>query len=127
VCGIPARRHHFRRTLSRKDATERLWKADRLTKGEAACPIARRGAQRRLLKLPRGIGLHSLRHTCLTEKGKTVDAFTLMKIAGHSAVTMTQKYVHPQKDAIRAAFSAKIGAGSPRKVPRLRNAGEGGS
>lgn len=51
--------------------------------------------------------LHSLRHSCLTELGRTVDAFTLKKIAGHASVQTTQRYVHPQQDAIAAAFSGR--------------------
>lgn len=65
-------------------------------------------------------GLHALRHTFLTEMGKTVDVFTLKQIAGHASIATTQRYVHPQKDAIREAFArnAAKGAGSPQKPPQ---------
>jgi hypothetical protein len=33
------------------------------------------------------------------------DAFTLARIAGHSSITITQRYCHPQADAVEAAFS----------------------
>jgi hypothetical protein len=33
------------------------------------------------------------------------DAFTLERIAGHSSITITQRYVHPQVDAIERAFA----------------------
>src|SRR5262249_43880305 len=49
-----------------------------------------------------------LRHTALTRLGETCDAFTLARIAGHSSITITQRYVHPQADAIERAFS-KLG------------------
>ena len=50
------------------------------------------------------------------EKLTGCDAFTLARIAGHSSITITQKYVHPQADAIERAFS-KLGSGQPQPVP----------
>jgi hypothetical protein len=32
------------------------------------------------------------------------DPFTLAKIAGHSSITITERYCHPQADAIERAF-----------------------
>jgi hypothetical protein len=32
------------------------------------------------------------------------DPFTLARIAGHSSITITQRYCHPQADAVEAAF-----------------------
>jgi len=47
-----------------------------------------------------------LRHTALTELANAgCDAFTLARIAGHSSITITQRYVHPQADAIERAFA----------------------
>jgi integrase len=38
---------------------------------------------------------HSLRHTCLTRLGETgCDPFTLCKLAGHSSVKISEKYIH---------------------------------
>ena len=49
---------------------------------------------------------YCLRHTALTNLGEAgCDAFTLAKIAGHSSITITQRYVHPQADAIERAFA----------------------
>jgi integrase len=46
-----------------------------------------------------------LRHTSLTRLAQSgCDAFTLAKIAGHSSITITQRYVHAQADAIDRAF-----------------------
>jgi integrase len=39
------------------------------------------------------------------------DAFTLARIAGHSSITITQRYCHPQADAIERVF-AKLPAGA---------------
>ena len=48
---------------------------------------------------------YCLRHTALTwlaESGS--DAFTLARIAGHGSITITQRYCHPQAEAIESAF-----------------------
>lgn len=62
---------------------------------------------RTTLKLHSDAGLHTLRHTFLTEMGTKTDSFTLQKIAGHARITTTQRYVHPQAQSIKAAFSAR--------------------
>lgn len=49
-----------------------------------------------------------LRHTSLTRIAPHCYAFTLARIAGHSSITITQRYCHPQADAVEAAF-AKFG------------------
>src|ERR1700674_3592562 len=47
--------------------------------------------------------LHSLRHTMLTRLGESgVDAFTIMRIAGHSSIVVSQRYIHPS--ALERAF-----------------------
>lgn len=49
---------------------------------------------------------YCLRHTALTRLAEAgCDAFTLAKIAGHSSITITQRYCHPQAEAIERAFS----------------------
>jgi integrase len=49
--------------------------------------------------------LHSLRHTFLTRLGEAgADAFTIMRIAGHSSVTVSQRYLHPTPEAVERAF-----------------------
>ena len=54
---------------------------------------------------------YCLRHTALTWLAESgCDAFTLARIAGHSSITITQRYCHPQADAIERAF-VKFSAG----------------
>lgn len=54
---------------------------------------------------PAGFVIHSLRHSCLTRLGEArADAFTIMKLAGHSSVTISQRYVHPTSESIELAF-----------------------
>jgi len=49
--------------------------------------------------------IHSLRHTMLTRLGESgADAFTIMRIAGHSSVTVSQRYVHPSPESLEKAF-----------------------
>ena len=60
---------------------------------------------REALGLPKDFVIHSLRHTMLTRLGEAgVDAFTIMRIAGHSSVTVSQRYVHPSPEALERAF-----------------------
>ena len=62
--------------------------------------------------------LHSLRHTFLTRLGEAgADAFTIMKIAGHSSVTVSQKYVHPTPETVEKAFDRleELNANAGRK------------
>ena len=57
------------------------------------------------LALPSDFVLHSFRHTLLTRLGEQgVDAFTIMKIAGHASITTSQKYSHPSSEAMERAF-----------------------
>ena len=50
--------------------------------------------------------LYSLRHTFLTRLGESgCDAWTLARIAGHSNVSMSSRYVHPSEDAVLAAMA----------------------
>ncbi|WP_089406480.1 tyrosine-type recombinase/integrase [Granulicella rosea] len=54
---------------------------------------------------PKEFVLHLLRHTCLTRLGEAgADAFTIMKLAGHSSVTVSQRYVHPTPESVERAF-----------------------
>src|SRR5262249_8529492 len=49
---------------------------------------------------------YTIRHTALTRLAEAgCDAFTLARIAGHSSITVTQRYCHPQADAIERAFA----------------------
>jgi integrase len=49
--------------------------------------------------------LYSLRHTFLTRLGEPgCDVWTLARIAGHSSITMSSRYVHPGNDAVVEAM-----------------------
>jgi integrase len=50
--------------------------------------------------------LYSLRHTFLTRLGESgCDAWTLARVAGHSSVAISGRYVHPSEDLVLAAMS----------------------
>jgi integrase len=82
---------------------------------------------REALKLPKDFVLHSLRHTMLTRLGEAgADAFTIQRIAGHSSITVSQRYVHPSEestgralerlDALNAAKRQGVPQDSPKVV-----------
>ncbi|HZL66486.1 MAG TPA: site-specific integrase [Candidatus Limnocylindrales bacterium] len=78
---------------------------------------------RALVGLGKDFVIHSLRHTMLTRLGESgVDAFTIMKIAGHSSITVSQRYVHPSPEAVERAFerlqlSGNQGQIEPKRLP----------
>lgn len=62
-------------------------------------------ALRTLLKLPVEFVPHSFRHSFGTRLGEAgADAFTIMRLMGHSSVTVSQKYVHPTPEAMERAL-----------------------
>lgn len=74
---------------------------------------------RRLLKLPADFVLHSLRHTFGTRLGESgADAFTIMRLMGHSTVTVSQRYVHPSPEAVERAFE-RMNAMNLQRVPTI--------
>jgi len=61
---------------------------------------------RGLLELPTEFVPHSLRHTFGTRLGEAgADAFTIMRLMGHSTVTVSQRYVHPSPESVELAVS----------------------
>ena len=60
---------------------------------------------RESLKLNPEFVIHSLRHTFLTRLGEAgADAFTAIRLAGHSSITMSQRYVYPTPAAMERAM-----------------------
>jgi len=64
----------------------------------ALCPEVQ---HRTLLKVSEEFVLHSLRHTFGARLGEAgADAFTIMKLMGHSTITISQRYVHPSPESV---------------------------
>jgi integrase len=64
--------------------------------------------------------IYCLRHSALTRLAESgCDAFTLARIAGHSSITITQRYCHPQADAIERAFGNLAGGHRIGHSPEL--------
>jgi integrase len=50
--------------------------------------------------------LYSFRHTFLTRLGESgCDVWTLARIAGHSSIAISARYIHPSEDAVFTAIS----------------------
>jgi integrase len=74
--------------------------------------------------------LYSLRHTFLTRLGESgCDAWTLARIAGHSSIAMSTRYVHPSEEAVFTALEKlgghKIGHTTLGCTPLVRQYGIG--
>jgi len=64
--------------------------------------------------------VYSIRHTFLTRLGESgCDAWTLARIAGHSNISISQRYVHPSEDAVLNAVSRLSGHNSGHSVVNM--------
>lgn len=67
-----------------------------------------------------GVVLYSLRHTFLTRLGESnADAFTIQRIAGHSNIATSAKYVHPTDERLEGAFT-RLAEYNARKEAELK-------
>lgn len=96
------------------------------------------GTVRDSLRAPKDFVIHSLRHTYGTRLGEArADAFEIMRLMGHSSVTVSQRYVHPTPRALESAVrrlemlnqnaAVKQTQGEPRQVPATVSATSGKS
>jgi integrase len=82
-----------------------VWPAAAKSGHVEPCTLKRQ--HRRALKQSkvRPFVLYSLRHTFLTRLGESgCDAWTLARIAGHSSIAISARYVHPSEDAVLSAI-----------------------
>lgn len=72
---------------------------------------------RTLLELPCAFVPHSFRHSFGTRLGEArTDAFTIMRLMGHSTIAMSAKYVHPTPDAVERAISNMVKMQDQKKM-----------
>ena len=72
--------------------------------------------------------LYTLRHTFLTRLGESgCDVWTLARIAGHSSIAISSRYVHPSEDSVLTAMTRLGGhnSGHSEKLPVLDDRREG--
>jgi integrase len=62
---------------------------------------------------------YDLRHTCLTRWAKAMDPFTLKKLAGHSDLNTTMRYVHLDDEDVRTAMQRAQGRHNSRHNEKL--------
>ena len=75
---------------------------------------------RKQLQLPEDAVIHSLRHTRLTRLGESgAEEFAIMKMAGYSSVTVSERYTHPSSESVERTFSKlqEFSAGAIKQRP----------
>ena len=64
--------------------------------------------------------VYSIRHTFLTRLGESgCDSWTLARIAGHSNISISQRYVNPSEDAVLNALSRLSGHNSRHSAEKV--------
>jgi len=87
---------------------EEGWVWPKATRSGHVEPCSLKKQHRKAIKLAgvRPFVLYSLRHTFLTRLGESgCDAWTLARIAGHSSIGISARYVHPSEDAVLTAVT----------------------
>ena len=81
-----------------------VWPASTKSGHVEPCSLKRQHRKTLRLSKVRPFVLYSLRHTFLTRLGESgCDACTLARIAGHSSIAISARYVHPSEDAVLSA------------------------
>ena len=92
VFPAPTKTGHINQASIKKHHYEALKEANRIGKAFG--------------KKVRPFVLYSFRHTFLTRLGESgCDVWTLARIAGHSSITISSRYVHPSEDAVLNAIT----------------------
>jgi len=81
-----------------------VWPAKTKSGHVEPCSLKRQDLKALRLSKVRPFVLYSLRHTFLTRLGESgCDPWTLARIAGHSSIAISARYVHPSEDAVLTA------------------------
>ena len=83
-----------------------VWTAPTLSGHVEASSLKKQHRKAVRLSKVRPFVLYSMRHTFLTRLGESgCDVWTLARIAGHSSIAISARYVHPSEDAVLTAIS----------------------
>jgi len=89
-----------------------VWPAPSKSGHIEPCSLKKQHAKALKLSGVRPFVLYSLRHTFLTRLGASgCDVWTLARIAGHSSVAISARYVHPSEDAVLSAMEKLAATG----------------
>jgi integrase len=84
-----------------------IWTAPTSTGHVEPSSLKKQHKKALLLAGVRPFVLYSLRHTFLTRLGEPgCDVWTLARIAGHSSIAISSRYVHPSGDAVLSAMAS---------------------
>ncbi len=116
----------------RWEATEKpiegwVWPAPTKSGHVEPCSLKKQHAKALRLSKIRAFVLYSLRHTFLTRLGASgCDVWTLARIAGHSSVAISARYVHPSEDSVLLAMEHLSGhkTGHTSARPEIEERGE---
>jgi len=87
-----------------------VWVAPTLSGHIEASSLKKQHAKAIKMSKVRPFVLYSMRHTFLTRLGESgCDVWTLARIAGHSSIAISARYVHPSEDAVLNAISRLSG------------------
>ena len=105
---------------ARQPAEGWVWPAPTMSGHVESSSLKKQHSKALRLSGGRPFVLYSLRHTFLTRLGESgCDAWTLARIAGHSSIGISSRYVHPGEDAVLAAMSRMGGhkIGHSEEIP----------
>lgn len=105
-----------------------VWPATAMSGHVEPCSLKRQHRKALRLSKVRPFVLYSLRHTFLTRLGESgCDARTLARIAGHSSIAISARYVHPSEDAVLTAVDRLGGHKTGHSQEERTETGERGN
>jgi len=82
-----------------------IWPASTQSGHVEASSLKKQQAKAVTIAKIRPFVLYTFRHTFLVRLGQSgCNVWTLARIAGHSSIRMSERYVHPSKDAVLNAM-----------------------
>lgn len=104
-----------------------VWPAPTRSGHMEASSLKKQHAKALRISKVRPFVLYSLRHTFLTRLGESgCDSWTLARIAGHSSIAISARYVHPSEEAVLAAMSRLGGHNSGHSPITAEGTSHGG-